>query len=127
LPPACSAYITINDPTRSVNAPGYALGCDNTPPFTNQSSPVWMRFEGTGGSTLPLAAPSINLCGTTGTGWYSGQMPASSGQISNGTACFSWYTGTCSFSTSISVANCDSFYIYLLPPPPACMMRYCTN
>jgi hypothetical protein len=126
LPSACSAYTTVDDPTRSVNAPGYALGCDNTAPFTNQSSPVWIRFVGTGGTTLPLTAPAMNLCGSAGTGWYDGTMP-SSGATINGTACFTWYTSTCRFSQSISVANCGSFYIYLLPPAPACMMRYCTN
>ncbi|CAF3014499.1 unnamed protein product [Rotaria sp. Silwood2] len=60
------------------------------------------------------------------TGWYDGTMPSSTGQVLNGTACFTWYTSICRFSSSISVANCGSFYIYYLPPPPACMMRYCT-
>ena len=126
LSSACSTYITIDDPTRNVNAPGYALGCDNTAPFTNLTSPVWIRFIGTGGSTLPLTTPGMDICGTQGTGWYDGDMPSSTGQIVNGTACFSWYTAVCRYSVSITVANCDSFYIYRLPPAPACMMRYCT-
>ncbi|CAF4479012.1 unnamed protein product [Rotaria socialis] len=92
LPNACSAYTTIDDPTRSISAPGYALGCDNTAPFSNQSIGVWIRFIGTGGSTLPLSSPGMNLCGSTGTGWYAGSMPSSTGQITNGTACFTWYT-----------------------------------
>ncbi len=121
---ACSSYTTINDPTRSINAAGYALGCDNAAPF-NQSNPIWIRFVGTGGTTLPLATPGMNLCGSTGTGWYNGVMP-SSGEIANGTACFTWLTNICQYSASISVANCGSFYVYLLPPAPACMMRYCT-
>ena len=108
-----------------MNAPGYALGCDNTPPF-NQSNPVWIRFIGTGGSTLPLTTPGLNICGSQGTGWYDGDMPSSSGEIVNGTACFTWTGSVCRYSVSMSVANCASFYIYLLPPPPACMMRYCT-
>ncbi|CAM4888700.1 unnamed protein product [Rotaria socialis] len=127
LPNACSAYTTIDDPTRSISAPGYALGCDNTAPFSNQSIGVWIRFIGTGGSTLPLSSPGMNLCGSTGTGWYAGSMPSSTGQITNGTACFTWYTSVCRASVSISVANCNSFYIYFLPPAPICMARYCTT
>jgi hypothetical protein len=126
LPSACSAYTTLNDPTRSVNAPGYALGCDNTSPFINRTFPVWIRFIGTGGTTLPLTTPGLNICGSQGTGWYYGAMPTSTGAIVNGTACFTWTTSVCGFSASISVANCGSFYIYLLPPPPICMARYCT-
>ncbi|CAF0863085.1 unnamed protein product [Rotaria sordida] len=126
LPSSCSSYTTIDDPTRSISAAGYALGCDNTSPFINRTFPVWIRFIGTGGSTLPLQTPGMNLCGSEGTGWYDGTMPSSTGAIVNGTACFTWYNSVCRFSSSISVANCDSYYIYLLPPAPACMMRYCT-
>jgi len=125
-PSGCSAYTTLDDPTRNVYAAGYALGCDSTAPFTNRTNPVWIRFIGTGGTTLPLTTPGINLCGSVGTGWYDGSMPSSSGTIVNGTVCFTWYTSVCQYSQSISVANCGSFYIYLLPPAPACMMRYCT-
>ncbi|CAF3424622.1 unnamed protein product [Rotaria sp. Silwood1] len=126
LPSACSNYTTLDDPTRNVAAAGYALGCDTTSPFINRTMPVWIRFIGTGGSTLPLATPGMNLCGSEGTGWYDGTMPSSTGEIINGTACFTWYNSVCRFSSSISVANCGSFYIYNLPPPPACMLRYCT-
>ena len=107
-------------------ASGYALGCDNTAPFMNRTSPVWIRFIGTGGTTLPLSTPGMNICGSESTGWYDGTMPSSTGQITNGTACFTWYTGVCRYSAPISVANCGSFYIYYLPPPPVCMARYCT-
>ncbi|CAF1601975.1 unnamed protein product [Adineta ricciae] len=126
LPSACSNYTPVDDPTRSINALGYALGCDNTAPFANQSTPAWIRFIGTGGTTLPLQTPGMNICGSEGTGWYYGTMPSVTGEVVNGTACFSWYTSICRFSVSITVANCGSFYIYRLPPAPACMMRYCT-
>ena len=121
----CSSHTTLDDPTRNVYAVGYALGCDNTAPFINRTTPVWIRFVGTGGTTLPLTTPGMNLCGSEGTGWYDGIMP-SAGQIINGTACFTWYTTICRYSQSVRVANCGSFYVYLLPPAPACMMRYCT-
>ncbi|CAF1031671.1 unnamed protein product [Adineta steineri] len=125
FPSSCSSYTTLNDPTRGVTAPGYALGCDNTAPFLNRTAPVWIRFMGTGGTTLPLTPPGLNLCGSTGTGWYAGAMP-SSGAMVNGTVCFNWDTAVCRYSSFISVVNCGSFYIYNLPPAPACMMRYCT-
>lgn len=122
---ACSNYTELNDPTRSVFATGYPLNCDNTAPFSNRTSSVWIRFTGTGGTILPLTTPGMNICGSEGTGWYSGTMP-SSGEIINGTACFTWYNSVCRFSQAISVANCGSYYTYYLPPVPACMSRYCT-
>jgi hypothetical protein len=64
----------------------------------------------------------MNLCGSEGTGWYNGVMPLSD-EIANGTACVTWPTNICQYSASISVANCGSFYIYLLPPVPAYMIR----
>jgi len=67
----------------------------------------------------------MNICGTEGTGYFVGTMP-SDGELLNATACFTWYNSVCRFSVSISVANCGSYYVYYLPPAPACMMRYCT-
>ena len=101
------------------------MGCDNAAPFLNASNPIWIRFIGSGGTQLPLVTPGMQICGTEGTGYYAGTMPLA-GQLVNGTACFSWYNSVCRFSQMISVANCDSFYVYRLPPSPACMMRYCT-
>ena len=103
LPSACSSsnYKSINDASRHVFAPGMALSCDNTQSFTNQTSAVWVRFEGTGGTMLPLTTPGMNVCGTEGTGWYDGAMPTTSGSIVNGTACFTWYNSVCRFSVSI--------------------------
>ena len=127
LPSACSNYQSLNnDPTRHVSAPGYALACDNTLPFLNRTTPIWIRFEGPGGTTLPLTTPGTNVCGTEGAGWYDGVMPTTTGSIVNGTVCFTWSTSVCRFSVSISVAHCGSYYIYRLPPAPACMARYCT-
>lgn len=126
LQQACSNYTSINDPTRSVFATGYPLGCDNTAPFINRTHRVWIRFEGSGGTILPLATPGMDICGSVGTGWFSGVMPTTYGTMNNATVCFTWYTDICRFSYSISVVHCGSFYSYLLPATPACMMRYCT-
>lgn len=126
LPSACSNYQEITETTRLVSAPGYALGCDTDFPFTNRTHPLWIRFAKPGGTQLPLTTPGMNICGSEGTGWYAGSMPTTIGSIVNGTVCFTWYNSVCRFSTSISVAHCGSFYLYLLPPPPACMIRYCT-
>ena len=61
-------------------APGYPLGCDSTAPFINRTQPVWIRFVGTGGTTLPLQTPGMDLCGSQSTGWYDGAMPSTAGQ-----------------------------------------------
>ncbi|CAF5154983.1 unnamed protein product, partial [Rotaria magnacalcarata] len=34
---------------------------------------------------------------------------------------------SCTWSNTISVTNCGSFYVYELSMPPVCAARYCTN
>ncbi|CAF3851461.1 unnamed protein product [Rotaria magnacalcarata] len=60
----CLSYTTINDSTRLTTA--------------------------TGGTT---AAPAPNHCGTQGTGWYTGSLPAS-GISTSGTVCYAWDSNT---------------------------------
>ncbi|CAF5184147.1 unnamed protein product, partial [Rotaria magnacalcarata] len=121
LPAACSSYTTISDSTRSVSYSG-SSGCDSS---SFSSSGMWVRFTGSGGTTIPTYAPGTSVCGTSATGWYASTVP-SSGATASGTLCYQWTSSTCQWSSSIQVANCNTYYVYLLYPSPTCNLRVCT-
>ncbi|CAF4494780.1 unnamed protein product [Rotaria socialis] len=120
LPAACSSYTTISDATRSVTYTTF-VGCDSS---SFSSSGQWVRFTGSGGTTIPTYAPGTSVCGTSATGWYASALPSSGATVS-GTLCYDW-SNTCTWSTSIQVANCNTYYVYLLYPSPVCNLRVCT-
>ncbi|CAM4805290.1 unnamed protein product [Rotaria magnacalcarata] len=121
LPAACSSYTTISDSTRSVSYSG-SSGCDSS---SFSSSGMWVRFTGSGGTTIPTYAPGTSVCGTSATGWYASTVP-SSGATASGTLCYQWTSSTCQWSSSVQVANCNTYYVYLLYPSPTCNLRVCT-
>ncbi|CAF3634840.1 unnamed protein product [Rotaria socialis] len=101
----CSSYTAINDVTRlTVAAAG--SGCDRT---LFSSYTTWVRFNGASGTQLATSAPASNQCGTQGTGWYSGSLPAS-GVSNSGTVCYAWNSNNCNWSNTIQVTNCGSFH-----------------
>ncbi|CAF0892553.1 unnamed protein product, partial [Adineta ricciae] len=125
LSPQCYNYTLINDPTRSIYVVknGSAV-CDTN---TFSSAAVWVRFVGSGGSKIPTSAIADYRCNTDAPGWYSGNMPIAVNATTNGSACFAYSGSNCSWSTTISVTNCGSYYVYELVAPPACSLRYCTD
>ena len=123
LPSQCSTYTTITDGTRRASNTVLASLCDNTI-FT--ASPTWVRFSGAAGTQLSTTVVVINRCGTQATGAYTGTMPVSVGATTTGSVCYNWSSNSCNWSNSISVTNCNSFYVYALIAPPGCSFRYCT-
>ncbi|CAF5066877.1 unnamed protein product, partial [Rotaria magnacalcarata] len=121
LPAACSSYTTISDSTRRVSYTTF-VGCDSS---SFSSSGMWVRFTGSGGTTIPTYAPGTSVCGTSATGWYASTVP-SSGATASGTLCYQWTSSTCQWSSSIQVANCNTYYVYFLYPSPVCNLRVCT-
>jgi len=122
LPLQCTSYTLVNDSTRSAGNSGGG-GCDIPGPF---DTPGWFRFASSGGYILANCPPPINSCGTQAGGWYSGVYPSTAGDSSNGTFCFNWVWGTCSYPANGSVTNCNGYYVFYLGPPPQCNLRYCT-
>lgn len=47
--------------------------------------------------------------------------------VTNGSVCFTWGLNSCNWKQSIRIKNCGSHYVYQLPPPPECYLRYCTD
>ncbi len=121
LLPQCLTYTTITDGTRNAAYTSASL-CD-TSVFT--STPQWVRFSGAAGTQISTSVVAINMCGTQATGHYTGVMPAV-GATTTGTVCYYWSSNTCNWSNSISVTNCNGYYVYALIAPPVCNLRYCT-
>jgi len=119
----CYDYTTINDPTRNINQ---GTGSQYDTQYFS-SGPRWIRFEGAGGTQIPTSPVPAYRCGTSATGWYSGQMPSVMDTTVNGTVCYTWSSNNCSYSNQIQVTNCGSYYVYNLRAPPVSGLRYCTD
>ncbi|CAF3769860.1 unnamed protein product [Rotaria sp. Silwood1] len=125
--PPCSSYTVVNDPLRSIATSGIGGSCDNGPLFNTSIGGRWIRFMGTGGSIIPMTSPGINHCGAYLAGWFNGTLPSMIETKISGNICFEGYISTCLFHFSVSVVNCNSFYVYFLPPLSMCNARYCTT
>ncbi|CAF3692411.1 unnamed protein product [Rotaria sp. Silwood1] len=123
----CSSYTTIDDPSRNVAQSSLFGSCDNGSPFNASNGGSWIRFIGTGGTIIPLAAPAQGHCGAYVGGWFNGTLPTTVSSVGNGTACFSMNTVPCFLASSVSIINCGGFYVYFLPPVSVCNTRYCTT
>ena len=129
--PPCSSYTTINDPTRNVTYVGSYASCDNGPLFNTSNGGAWIRFVGTGGTTIPTTSPGYSHCGAYLSGWLNSTLPLATNIITNGTICFDSQAFTCNLLVDISVILCPgipaNYYVYFLPPTFVCSARYCTN
>lgn len=122
LPIECSLYVNNTDSTRQAYNQNGGTSCDDVvfPVST------WVRFIGGSGSLLANCPVPFRHCRATTPGWYSGTYPSVAGTTSTGIVCFNWGTDTCMWNISISVINCNGFYIFDLSPPPICDARFCT-
>ncbi|CAF3623185.1 unnamed protein product [Rotaria sp. Silwood1] len=83
--PPCSSYTTIDDPSRNIAQSSLFGSCDNGSPFNASNDGSWIRFIGTGGTIIPLAAPAQGHCGAYVGGWFNGTLPTTVGTVANGT------------------------------------------
>jgi hypothetical protein len=86
----------------------------------------WVRFGGTA-TRMATTPPQIYRCATSATGWYTGTLPSTVGVIVTGVVCYTWTSSICDFHNTVSVINCNGFYIYLLDSPSQCSLRYCSE
>jgi hypothetical protein len=122
LPCQCSNYTLITDGTRNANYSG-GTECDNTGAL---ASTGWYGFSGAAGTTLASSVVPSYQCDTQATGWYSGVYPSAAGNTTSGTVCYNWAGNNCWMSNSISVTNCNGYYVFCLSPRTGCNYRYCT-
>lgn len=112
---------------------------------TDRGEKGWFRFEGSAGTKMRDSCPKYSYnyipkrlryqprpdtCNTNAPGWMTGSEPTvNEGQVTR-TACFSWNSNCCFWSTSITVRNCGSYLVYHLTSTPdggSHSLRYCGN
>jgi hypothetical protein len=124
-PPQCLNYTLDIDQTRNTDYTASIGFCDNISPFNN-ATPIWFRFQSPAGIVVANAPVPPYHCGAVATGWYAGQYPISDFTTATSIVCYYYSTKTCTACNLISVTNCQTFYVFLLPEPPSCNYRYCT-
>jgi hypothetical protein len=123
LPSQCSNYTLDTDSSRlSTYSVVVGSGCD----VTLYATPIWVRFGGTA-TRMATTPPQVYRCATSATGWYTGTLPSTVGVIVTGVVCYTWTSSICDFHNTVSVINCNGFYIYLLDSPSQCSLRYCSE
>jgi hypothetical protein len=124
--PPCSSHTVVNDPSRNVGTSGIGGACDNGPLFNTSIGGRWIRFLGTGGTMIPSTSPGRQHCSAYLAGWANVTLPSTNGTVANGTGCFETIIAICGFQIDIEIVNCNTFYVYFLPPLSFCNARYCT-
>jgi hypothetical protein len=123
IPSQCSNYTIDTDVTRlATYSVVNGAGCD----VSLYSTSIWVRFNGSA-TRMASSPPAFYRCSTSATGWFTGTLPSTAGTTVTGVACFTWTSSICDFHSTISVTNCNGFYIYLMVAPSQCSLRYCTE
>ena len=112
------AYKTLTEHDRSVSYTG-VVKCDNTLAHN------WYGITGAAGSQIPIFSVERKHCGTDAPGWMIGDQPTVAEGAVARKVCYHGPDYSCQYSNFILARNCTSFYIYLLPKPPRCNLRYC--
>ncbi|XP_020603796.1 uncharacterized protein LOC110042769 [Orbicella faveolata] len=94
--------------------------------------PGWYRFQGAAGYRMADKCVPVNHCGTAASGWLSGSHPTVAEGVVTRKVCYHYYSyywssNCCLWSNNIRVRNCGAFFLYELPKPPSCDLRYCGN
>lgn len=124
MPVQCSNYTINTDITRDIAYNNISNLCDNMVPFG--VAPVWFRFQTPGGIMIANHSVANGYCGTSAPGWYAGQYPSTSYTTATSIACYRNGGNLCFYCNLMSVTNCNTFFVFALPKPPSCNLRYCT-
>ena len=117
---ACSQYRELGDANRNVSVNDGSRACDG-----GDWQAGWYRFTGGAGDRMPTQVPAEGACSTDAPGWMLGAYPAAGDGIVERQACFNFGGNACNWSTQIQVGNCGGYFVFNLPPTPACSLRYC--
>ena len=120
----CNNYTNITEPTRSVDTKSNKSSLCDKGVFTGNS---WIRFTGSGGTTIPEYAPEPDHCGTENPGWVQGDHPSVAEGIVQRELCFRLNQTYCHFRYNVSIRNCGTFYVYKPPDILQCQLRICTS
>ena len=127
LPSQCSTYMTNSDPTRLSTF----TTCNSACPYdsTGYFTAGWYRFTGGAGNQLAGIPSSTYTCGAPYPAWYNGTYPSTPGSTMSSMICVHYNNVLCSSSypLTVSITNCNGFYVYYLQPTSTSAIRYCTT
>ena len=92
--------------------------------FTGES---WIRFTGTGGTSVPENVPLNYSCGGEAPGWIRGAHPAVADGVVQRQLCFHFNGNKCHYMYNITIRNCGTFYVYKPSNITECFLRVCTG
>ena len=89
----------------------------------------WYRIMGEAGTKIIDAPVDQYHCGTSATGWLSGEHPSPGEGLVTRKVCFKDYYGNdCAYQADVDVLNCNNaYFVYYLVDTPWCVMGYCTE
>ena len=127
LPTQCSSYTINSDPTRLSTY----TGCTSCVYDTSTWLPTgWYRFTDGAGTQLATVPSSTGMCGASYPGYYNGTYPSTAGSTTTGIVCPNVGGNLCGagyFTASISVTNCNGYYVFYLTSTASTAARYCTT
>ena len=126
---SCNDYHVLNDPTRNLHYATTDWFCDDTDrddPSPEWHGPGWYRLGMPAGTSIPEEPVEPYHCNTAATGWLNGNHPAPGNTI-DATICFNWNGNNCWTQIQIQIKHCDEYFLYYLPDPPQCNLRYCAS
>ena len=122
LPPECLGYVELKEPDRAAgfnDGPGNITKCDKS------ANGKWHRFVDPAGVVMPLTPPTQYSCGTDSPGYMLGTYPTVDEGVVPRSVCFPWFGDPCMWTSDIAVRNCGEYFVFQLPTPVACALRYC--
>ncbi len=122
LPSQCTSNTALSDPYRLYTYTGCCYSADCT------LAAGWYRIQGSGGSQLVTTPMSTGYCGQSYPAWFNTSFPSTPGTTVTGGTCVNYAGTLCSssYSTTVSVTNCNGYYVFYLVPFSNCNIRYCT-
>ena len=116
----CENYQSLTTSDRKTSNTRGCYTCDS-------SLSGWYRFKDAAGTRMPTTCPPTNRCDACSTGWLNGVHPTTADGKVTRQVCFNWSSNCCFWNINIEVRNCGSYFVYNLPPTPACTLRYCST
>ena len=116
----CDNYQSLTTSDRKISNTRGCYTCDS-------SLSGWYRFKDAAGTRMPTTCPPTNRCDACSTGWLNGVHPTTADGKVTRQVCFNWSSNCCFWNINIEVRNCGSYFVYNLPPTPACTLRYCST
>ena len=87
----------------------------------------WYRFQGAAGDRMADKCVPENHCGSRSPGWLFGAHPSIAEGVVTRRVCFSSPYTCCNWQKNIRIRNCGAYFVYELPRPFYCPLRYCSN